>query len=64
MKRLHRIQGKERIPFLPFPLIKSLSILAIFVSCYSVQVARIWMIPAMNQSLLKLRRTLAIQAAE
>jgi thiol-disulfide isomerase/thioredoxin len=30
MKRLHRIQGKERIPFLSFPLIKSLSILAIF----------------------------------
>lgn len=30
MKRLHRIQGKKRIPFLPFPLIKQLSILAIF----------------------------------
>jgi thioredoxin 1 len=30
MKRLHRIPSKERIYFLSFPLIKSLSILAIF----------------------------------
>jgi thioredoxin 1 len=30
MKRLHRIQDKERIPFSSFPLMKSLSILAIF----------------------------------
>lgn len=30
MKRLHRIPSKERISFLSFPLIKSLSILAIF----------------------------------
>jgi len=32
MKRLHRIQGKERIPFSSFPLIKQLFILAIFCS--------------------------------
>lgn len=30
MKRLHRIQDKERIPFSSFPLIKLFSILAIF----------------------------------
>ncbi|RXA20436.1 thioredoxin [Methanosarcina sp. MSH10X1] len=30
MKRLHRIQDKERTPFSPFPLIKLLSISAIF----------------------------------
>jgi len=63
VKRLQKIQGKERVSFsFPFFSKKSLFILAIFVFFSSAQVALILMIPAINQSLFKSQRMLIILA--